>query len=125
MNRGFSLLELLVVISVITLLTILAYPTYHHILLRTNRIHGQTALLDLANRMERYYVTHRTYQNADILDTLLSKESLYQLSIQRATDSGYILFAKATYFDKDCPILVYDHLGLKGKISPNATIYCW
>tara|TARA_R110002126_G_scaffold175960_1_gene324560 strand:+ start:12978 stop:13370 length:393 start_codon:yes stop_codon:yes gene_type:complete len=53
MKNGFSLIELLLVLGLISLLAAMAYPNYTHLLVRTRRLEAETALLNLANRLEQ------------------------------------------------------------------------
>jgi len=53
MKNGFSLIELLLVLGLIGLLAAMAYPNYTHLLVRTRRLEAETALLNLANRLEQ------------------------------------------------------------------------
>ena len=104
MKNGFSLIELLTVLVIIGILTTIAYPGYRNYIIRAHRSDGQTALIDLANRMERYYSEHNTYQTAtiavktetDVLSSNQSSEGWYTLSIPHASDFDYTLQATPT-----------------------------
>lgn len=122
---GHSLLELVFVLIILGLLASFAIPGFNHYMIRTHRIDGHLALLDLANRMEKYYQEHGTYQRAsiqtgttnDILTTRLSPNGLYQLAITHLSESEYTLQATAIgtqSADKECSTITYDHLGRKG-----------
>ena len=66
MKKGFTLIELLVVIIILGILIAVAYPSYRDYVTRARRSDGQAALLDLANRMERYYSEQNNYDTATI-----------------------------------------------------------
>ena len=126
MNKGFSLIELLVVVAIVGILTTIAYPGYREYVTRARRSDGQTALLDLANRMERYYSTDHSYQTAtidsnkttDILGSNESNGGWYSLSIRHATDADYLLQAspKGTQATSDtrCQSLTLNSFGAQG-----------
>lgn len=129
MNRGFSLLELLIVLTITSILASMAYPSYRDSLIRTHRIDGQMALLDLASRMEQYYSLQSTYQTAtietgqltDVLSQNQSPEGWYQLEIVNASDSAFTLQAtpikaQATS-DLLCQSLTFMSSGVKGITS--------
>ncbi|MCW8924966.1 MAG: prepilin-type N-terminal cleavage/methylation domain-containing protein [Xanthomonadales bacterium] len=63
-NYGFSLIELMIVIAVITILVMLSYPSYANFIRKANRAQAQTALLDWANRQEVWRADHPSYSNA-------------------------------------------------------------
>lgn len=143
MNKGFSLIELLAVLTIIGILSSLAYPSYRDYIVRVHRIDGQTALFDLANRMERYYHDKQSYQSAtiatgqrsDLLDKNISTGGWYLLSIVQATQNSYLL--KATPIgtqantDTVCQSLTFNHLGTKstcpGPAGPPTGLpsQCW
>jgi type IV pilus assembly protein PilE len=60
-SRGFSLIELMVVVSIAGILTAIALPAYRSYVLKSHRTEAKTALLDLAGREERYYNTNNAY----------------------------------------------------------------
>jgi type IV pilus assembly protein PilE len=59
--RAFSLMEVLIVISVLALLTTLAYPTYQGQVLRMRRTDAKQSLLRTAQQLERCYTRYRRY----------------------------------------------------------------
>lgn len=101
LHLGFTLIELVAVLAVTGILWAIATPFYQDILIRARRLEAQTALLDLANRMERYYGQHHTYQTAsigsgstqDLLTSSITPHGWYQLSIVDARHSFFILKA--------------------------------
>jgi type IV pilus assembly protein PilE len=56
-SRGFTLIELMVVVVIATILVSLALPSYLSQLRQSRRTEAKTALLDLAGREERYFST--------------------------------------------------------------------
>jgi len=57
-RRGFSLIELMIVVAVATILFALAVPSYITYIRQSRRTEAKTALLDLAAREERYLSTN-------------------------------------------------------------------
>ena len=60
-GKGFSLIELLAVLAIISLLVSLALPAYRGQVLRAKRVQGQAALLNTMQQQERYYSQHNRY----------------------------------------------------------------
>ncbi|OCH98915.1 hypothetical protein A8135_09130 [Legionella jamestowniensis] len=142
LNKGFTLFESLLVLFLLAIFTCLGYPSYLSHLQHARRYDGQTALLDLANRMEHFYAENHTYETAtlatgqttDIKETNLSNEKWYRLKIMSQTPHGFILHAiprDAQSNDKACQTLSLDQAGVKGISAgpinkPTATVIkCW
>lgn len=60
-DRGFTLVELMVVITIATILTVIAVPAYNSQVRKSRRTEAKTALLDLAGREERYLSANGAY----------------------------------------------------------------
>ena len=58
---GFSLIELLAALAIMSLLLALAVPAYHGHVVRAKRVQGQAALLRLMQQQERYYSQNNHY----------------------------------------------------------------
>ena len=142
-KKGFTLLEVVIVMAIVGILALVAYPSYRDTITRAHRSDGQSALLDLANRMEQFYSEHNTYQSAqiatggdlDVLSQSTSSGKWYTLSISNATDTGYFLKAiprgAQGTLDTHCQSLTFNHLGEKNIASgpngaPTKTAeFCW
>lgn len=135
-NNGFTLLELLIVLAITAILAAFSYPNYRSHIIKTRRIDGQVALLDLANRMEVYYAEHKTYQTAtlatgstsDVLYSSLSPQDWYTLKITSQTDTDYSLEATPradqAASDLTCRSLSYNSKGVKGA-NGGQIMVCW
>lgn len=63
-SRGFSLIELMVVVLIVTILAGIAVPSYLSSVRQSRRTDAKSALLDLASREERWFATNNgTYTN--------------------------------------------------------------
>jgi type IV pilus assembly protein PilE len=60
-QKGFSLIELVMVITIVGILVAVAIPSYKSSTAKARRSDGQTALMDAMVRGERYFTEHNTY----------------------------------------------------------------
>lgn len=134
-RQGFSLIELLIVLVIIGILSVIAYPSYRDYLIRSHRSDGQMALLDLACRMEAYFTEHHTYQTAtigtgsatDVLSHPLSPERWYTLSFTQTSNKSFALQATPTNIqDPRCGSLTLTSSGVKGITTARSIAsQCW
>ena len=59
--RGFTLIELMIVIVVVSILVAIAIPSYQHQLQESHRAAAKSSLLDLAASEEKYFATNNAY----------------------------------------------------------------
>lgn len=132
MKKGFSLIELLIVIAVVGILAAIAYPTYVDAITQSRRADAKTTLLDIAQRIERFYSENHTY--ADVADSVggtpqTSPDGWYTINIT-STASTYTLTAvpqNAQANDTGCETFTYNNLGQEG-VTNGATLpadQCW
>ena len=71
--RGFTLLELMIVVAVVAILTAIALPSYQQMLRKGNRADAKAVLMETAQFMERFFTTHNTYVGAGVLSGVSPK----------------------------------------------------
>ncbi|MGE4405575.1 type IV pilin protein [Pseudomonas sp.] len=134
-HRGFTLIELMIVIAIIGVLAAIAYPSYQEHVRSAKRADAQTALMELAQFMERYYTGNGRYVDAagdapDLPYTEAPRDGAnksYDLSLAAATASSYTLQAvpKASMTDDECGTLTLANTGAKGQDAGAAAGKCW
>ena len=129
-NKGFSLIELMIVLAIIGVLGAIAYPSYDSYMKKSRRSDGKIGLQRMADRQERFYLQNNTY-TADPTNVggTATKENYYALSIDSADVNGFELTATAvpggpqakdnTTEHGDCTVL---QLTAAGATTPAA---CW
>jgi type IV pilus assembly protein PilE len=63
-QRGFTLIEMMVTVVIVSILATIAIPNYRDFVTRGRITEATTALGDMRSQMEKYYMDNRTYLNA-------------------------------------------------------------
>ncbi len=134
--RGFTLIELMVVVAIVGLLATISYPTYVEYVAKSNRTEGQRELLRIANLMEQRFLDTRIYTpnllllglNADpYITTERGGGGHYSISAAIANNgTTFTLTAVAlghqASIDSACATLTVNETGAR---TPAATTGCW
>lgn len=99
LKKGFTLIELMIVVAIIAILAAIAYPSYTNYKVRVHRTEAQSEMMAIAHSLNQYKVTHGNYTNATIAkiyggDVIHnSGEELYDLDLD-TTASVWTLTAE-------------------------------
>jgi type IV pilus assembly protein PilE len=142
--KGFSLIELMIVVAIIAILASLAYFNYSRYAFRTRRADGREMLLRVAAAQERFYTNTNKYavSAADITNappnglglTATSASGYYTISSGPGTSGDALSYlmtatpvAGGPQANDDCAALTYDNVGNKGwtGANPPTNGNCW
>jgi type IV pilus assembly protein PilE len=62
--RGFTIIEIMIVVAVIAILAAVAFPSYTSYVMRSKIAEALSNLSDMRVKMEQYFLDNRTYVNA-------------------------------------------------------------
>ena len=132
MIRGFTLIELMIVVAIVAITVAIGYPAYRDQVMKSRRAEGMGELLELADRLERYYANQvpGTYAGAslgagagDVYEEYTEKGN-YQLIIDDAGTTTFTISADPVPpQDNDkCGMFTLDSMGQKTAEGGNS---CW
>lgn len=110
LQRGVTLIELVVVMIIVGVLAAIAIPTYRQYVLRSQRSDAKDALLALATAQEKFYLQCNTYATAiaaanncgagQVQGAAASKNGWYTLAIVGGNATSYTVSATAVAGEK-------------------------
>lgn len=131
-QKGFTLVELMIVVAIVAILASIAYPSYTQYVIRGKRSEGRAALMDAAAKLERFYSDRSRYATADNTFPALTNFSTttetgqYNLSITtNGTYQSYLLTATPTFEDTECGNLTFTQAGTRGRSGTGTVADCW
>lgn len=139
-QRGFTLIELMVVVAIIGILASIAYPSYLDHIQRTGRTDGKAKLAEILSAQERFYSQNQRYttdlsSNAGLgygANPIPSTEGRYTISA--AACAGGVIAncvvltatrAGPQLADTKCGNLSIDSRGTRGSTGTDPVDNCW
>ena len=124
--KGFTLIELMIVVAVVAILAAVAYASYSFATIKARRSAAQACLMENAQRMERYYTTNLSYTGAPAPSGACTTEltGFYTFDFDGVPEArSFVVQAQPTDRQKDtrCGTMSINQLGVR---TPN-TDGCW
>lgn len=132
-SKGFTLVELMITISIIGILAAIAYPSYVNYINRSHRSDALATLSQIQLIMERCYSQSFSYTaacTAKPVFPLNSPQSFYTISIANLTASTYTLTATAIgsqVRDTTCASFTVNQANVRTAVDNTGTSQatCW
>ena len=141
-NAGFTLIELMIVLTIVGIISAFAYPAYQNQVMKTRRGEAKAALTALAQAMEESYINTMDYRDATLGSgashifpnetPLDGQQKFYDLSIDLSTTNRFFrINAKAKLGGPqsrdECPNLWINSAGQSGATDADdqALTTCW
>ncbi len=119
LNRGFTLIELMIAVAVVAIITMIAIPSYTSQMVKGRRSSAEAALMDVAQREQQYLLDARGYANLATLNTTIPVDvnNFYQINIVPNAGPPPSFTASATPLPGTAqagdPVLTIDSTGAK------------
>jgi type IV pilus assembly protein PilE len=143
-STGFSLIELMMAVTIVSILAGIAIPSYIKQVRQSRRTEARLALLDLAMREERFMTTNNAYTsvpaNLGYSGTFpqVIGSGYYQVSVcvaagapcgSSSATTGNLFLAQATPFgsqaaDAQCTSFTLDSTGMQAATGTSSST-CW
>ncbi len=95
-QRGFTLIELMLSVTIAGFLSSVAYPAYQGTVQKVRRSDALVALMELHTAQERFRTNNIAYGSlADLRARATSPAGHYRLDVQAPTDAGFVALATA------------------------------
>lgn len=92
-QRGFNLIEAMVVVAIIGILASIAYPMYGEYQIRGQIAEAQSTLAEMRVKLEQWFQDNRTYAGAPICNAQLPTPRFFDVDCGAPTATTYTLTA--------------------------------
>ena len=129
-GKGFTLIEMLVVVAIVAILAAIAYPAYQNYIQRTRRADGKELAMRIASAEERYFTNKNAYSSslATLAVNSTSEKGYYTAAVVLGNaDQTYVitLTPQGVQAGDKCGNLTINNTGFKDKSGNENNGKCW
>ncbi|MEN1927571.1 type IV pilin protein [Luteimonas sp. MJ250] len=133
-QRGFTLIELMIVVAVVAILAAIAYPAYNDSVRKSRRAQVKSDLVELAQRAERFHTSNNSYvgfwatvPTSHRISPRTGGTAAYSLTQVEAANSFTLSATPEGTQTKDtrCGTLSLSHTGQKTENGTGTLADCW
>lgn len=134
--KGFTLIELMIVVAIIAILAAIAYPSYINYVVDARRTTATACLIEQGQYMERLHTTNLTYvfPSGETMPDFACEGELegfytFDFAADSQTATTYVLQADPQGVqeerDTECGLLTLDEVGRRGENGTGEVADCW
>ena len=143
MQQGVTLLELMIVVAIVAIISAFANPSYMQYVVNTKRTVATSALLQIADRQQQFFMDNKSYTNdltalgfaanplvlADDGNPTVAgdNDAVYSISLSNVAATTYTITAAPLHGqanrDTDCENLTLTQAGARGNSAGGDD--CW
>jgi len=132
-SKGFTLIEMMIVVAIVAILAAIAYPAYQNYILRTRRADGKELAMRIASAEERYFTNFNHYSSDLVNDIRIDSTSqkgyyLAEVAVGNDDQTYEIKMKPQAPQDADvCGDLTINNTGFKDWSGPHPSTngVCW
>ena len=95
LRKGFTLIELMVTVSVVAILSFIAISSYQFVMAKGDRATAISDIVEITQGLERYFSFNRTFSN-DFSDISMASAAAYNINDAQGLYTYYIILPGTT-----------------------------
>ena len=89
-GRGFTLMELMIALAIISALVAIIYPSYSQYTLKAKRVEAQSTMQELSQKLATYKISNGNFRNVDLVPLKCYSEKLVCVAVIPSSISAVI-----------------------------------